>query len=106
MLSPSTRSANVDRPPASPAASRSDEVDLVVVGDLLDRVARGDLPDQREAERAVLVGDRDAPSAIDKERALFGSRTSAPFLMSASTCSNTVTLLTPISSASSCIVGE
>jgi spermidine synthase len=46
------------------------------------------------------------PSAIDKERALFRSRTSAPFLMSASTCSNTVTLLTPISSASSCIVGE
>ncbi len=46
------------------------------------------------------------PSAIDKERALLGSRTSAPFLINASTCSNTVTLLTPISSASSCIVGE
>jgi len=47
-----------------------------------------------------------ASSAIAKERALFGWRTSAPFSTSASTCSNTVTLLMPSASAISCIVGE
>ena len=60
---------------------------------------RGSLVDE------VSSGGR-ASGLISKERALLACLVSAPFLMRASTCSKTVTLVTPSSSASSCMVGE
>src|SRR5688572_24428158 len=43
------------------------DIDLVLIGDFLDRVPRGDLAHEREAQRARLVGDRDSLS--DRQRA-------------------------------------
>jgi hypothetical protein len=82
MLSPSTHKAKLDSPRVVPGRQHLGQIQLFVVGDLLDRIPRGDLPDQRKPERTVLIRDRDPLSdrqraslvPLANERALFDER--------------------------------